>query len=187
MWLTWTPAIVVIAGLLFLFGYSLSTQARNAGLGVQRVAGPAHDFALPKLGGGGTVQLSSFKGHPVLVNFWASWCIPCRQEAPTLEQTWQTYKGRGVMFVGVDVWDKQADAQAFVKQFGITYPIAVDADGKVAIDYGVRGVPETFFIDRAGRLRSKYVGPVLNRGSGELQLGAIDPNFLGKELEGLLR
>jgi len=187
LWLAWLPALIAVGGVVFLLGYSLATQSRAAGLGAQSLASsPAHDFTLTSFDGG-TIQLSSFQGRPVMVNFWASWCVPCRQEAPTLEQSWQTYQGRGAIFLGVNIWDKESDARGFLNEFGITYPNVMDPNGAVAIDYGLRGVPETFFVDRAGKLASKYVGPVLNEGSGQLQLSAMDPNFLSKELDGLLR
>jgi len=92
-----------------------------------------------------------------------------------------------VVFLGVDIWDKESDARAFLREFGITYANVMDPSGAVAIDYGVRGVPETFFVDRAGKMASKYVGPVLNTGSGQLQLAAMDPNYLSQQLESLLR
>ena len=187
LWLAWLPALLAVAGLLFLLGYSMATQSKAAGLGAQALANvPARDFRLDSFDGS-KAQLSGFQGRPVMVNFWASWCVPCREEAPTLERTWQTYKDRGVVFLGVDIWDKESDARAFLKEFGITYTNAMDPNGAVAIDYGLRGVPETFFVDRGGKLTSKYVGPVLNAGSGQLQLAAMDPNYLSQQLETLLR
>ncbi|MDE3075116.1 MAG: TlpA family protein disulfide reductase [Chloroflexota bacterium] len=183
----WIPALVALAGLLFLLAYSLARQSNGDRLGVQAVKpAPAPDFTLDGFDGG-TLQLSSFKGQPVVVNFWASWCIPCREEAPTLERAWATYKDKGVIFLGANVWDTQTDARAFLKEFGITYPNGMDRDGKAAIDYGVRGVPETFFVDRRGNLTSKYVGSVQNGGSARLQLGAINQDYLSKTVEALLR
>jgi cytochrome c biogenesis protein CcmG/thiol:disulfide interchange protein DsbE len=187
LWVTAGPAIAVVAALLFLLGYQLTNQGAvsRAKLGAQTTAGPAHDFTLP-LFEGGTVRLSSLKGRPVMVNFWASWCVPCREEAPLLEQTWQRYQDKDLAFLGVNIWDSETNARAFMREFGITYPNAIDADGKVAIDYGLHGVPETFFVDRQGRLASKYIGPVLNAGSGQLQLAGMDAGYLARTLDGLL-
>jgi len=94
----------------------------------------------------------------VFLNFWASWCPPCRAEAKTLEAAWQQYKDREIVFLGIDIQDTEQDARAFLKEFGITYLNARDANGKVAIEYGVWGIPETFFIDREGRITYKQVG-----------------------------
>jgi cytochrome c biogenesis protein CcmG/thiol:disulfide interchange protein DsbE len=187
-WVTLLPILVVVAGLLFLLGYTLAAQPSGASskLGAQAVgSGPAADFTLERLDGG-TVQLTALRGQPVMINFWASWCVPCRDEAPTLQRTWETYKDRGAVFWGVNIWDSDANARAFVREFGITYPNLLDRDGKVAIEYGLRGVPETFFVNRQGGLASKYVGPVLNAGGGQLQLAGMDADFLSRTLDGLL-
>ena len=89
LWLAWLPALLAVAGLLFLLGYSMATQSKAAGLGAQSLSnGAARDFTLDGFDGG-KVRLSSFKGRSMIVNFWASWCVPCREEAPTLERTWQ--------------------------------------------------------------------------------------------------
>jgi cytochrome c biogenesis protein CcmG, thiol:disulfide interchange protein DsbE len=97
----------------------------------------------------------------VIVNFWASWCYPaCYEEAPSLERAWKTYKDRGLMVVGINFQDKDEPAKRFLTQFGHTFPNAPDPAGRVSVDYGVYGVPETYFIDKKGRVRFKQVGPV---------------------------
>lgn len=96
----------------------------------------------------------------MVLNFWASWCVPCQQEAPTLEATWQQSQPRGVVFLGIDFQDTQTNGLDFLRQYRITYPNALDANGATAISYGVTGVPETFFIDRLGVIVQKVIGPL---------------------------
>ncbi|MCL5958175.1 MAG: TlpA family protein disulfide reductase [Chloroflexi bacterium] len=119
----------------------------------------ASDFSI-KLFSGGTFHLTDQRGKVVLVNFWASWCPPCRDEAPVLERAWKKYKDRGVVLVGLDIWDNEADAKSFMKEFGITYPTGPDPNGETAIEYGVSGVPETWFLNREGRLVRRWIGPL---------------------------
>ena len=159
--------VVILAFLGILFLASLQTGGRAvSGTGVNTEFGavavdtePARDFTL-ELTGGGAVSLSDLRGRVVLVDFWASWCAPCRQEAPDLEQVYREYAGREVEFVGVNIWDLPDNAAGYIAEFGLTYPSGVDGEGVIAIDYGVRGIPEKFFIDRAGVVRQKFVGPM---------------------------
>ncbi len=120
----------------------------------------ARDFTLAALSARPTpaIHLASFKGKPVMLNFWASWCDPCKHEAPLLEATWQRVQGQGIVFVGINFEDRQSDGLSFLQTYGITYPNAIDASGSVAINYGVTGVPETVFIDRRGVIVRKVIG-----------------------------
>ena len=156
-WLRLVTATGVIVFFVWLLAYGFTRDARY--IHSPLIGRQAPDFTLTRFDGG-TLSLKDLRGKAVLVNFWASWCLECRVEAPALEAGWQTYKDKDVVFVGVDIQDKEPDARAFIKEFGITYPNGWDVSGKVAVNYGVWGIPETFFLDREGRITYKHVGAV---------------------------
>src|SRR6266496_968390 len=107
-----------------------------------------------------TFKLSELRGQVVIVNFWASWCPPCREEAAYLEQTWRKYEGKGVVFVGVDWVDTEKEALAYIKEFDITYINGPDLETRAAQAYNIKGVPETFYVTKNGELRGVQIGPL---------------------------
>ncbi|MBI3749470.1 MAG: TlpA family protein disulfide reductase [Chloroflexi bacterium] len=119
----------------------------------------APGFRLDSLDGT-TIDLAALRGRPVVLNFWASWCIPCRDEAPLLRAAQERYAPRNVRFLGIVYQDSAASAQAFVVRYGIAYPSLLDPDGRTALDYGVYGIPETYFIAADGTIRAKQIGPL---------------------------
>jgi cytochrome c biogenesis protein CcmG/thiol:disulfide interchange protein DsbE len=119
---------------------------------------PAPDFELPSLQDGTPIALSSLRGHVVVLNFWASWCAPCRLEAPGLRRVSEQYRERGVRFLGVAYRDDDAAARAFVDEFRLTYPSVTDPSGSLAYSYELIGFPTTFLIDPAGTIRYRFVG-----------------------------
>jgi peroxiredoxin len=121
---------------------------------------PAPRFHLTRLGGGPPVTLAGLRGKAVVVNFWASDCIPCKQEMPRLQAAAGRWAGRRVAIVGVDVLDSHAAARDFVRKHDLTYAIGYDDLGELASRYGVIGTPTTFFIDRRGRIVKRILGPV---------------------------
>lgn len=151
-------SFVAIAALLALFGYGLMTQRRPAGVTPGPNA-PAPNFHLTTFDGR-PIALSDYRGRPVVVNFWASWCVPCRDEQSALDAMSKEYLPQGVQFIGVNMQDSAVDGRAFVKQFQVPYPVALDQTGAVYIDYGVVGVPETYFITRSGTIQRKVTGPL---------------------------
>jgi cytochrome c biogenesis protein CcmG/thiol:disulfide interchange protein DsbE len=154
-WLRWAiPAAVVPVLMLLAYGFKTNPREIPSPL----LNRPAAAFTLTTFGGA-PLSLESLRGKVVMLNFWASWCRPaCYEEAPALERTWLEYKDKGVMVVGVDIQDREDLARKFLAEFGHSFPNAPDPAGRVAVDYGVYGVPETFFIDRKGRVRFKHVG-----------------------------
>ena len=166
VWILVAAGIPLLAFLGILVWASAQTGGRAGGMGVNTEFGVAEvdaeqapDFHLA-LQDDSRIVLSDLRGKVVLLDFWASWCAPCRQEAPALEQTYKDYAGSDVEFVGVNIWDLPDNAATYVEQFGISYPNGVDEDGEIAIDYGVQGIPEKFFIDRDGMVQKKFVGPI---------------------------
>ncbi|HEX6330701.1 MAG TPA: redoxin domain-containing protein [Actinomycetota bacterium] len=123
-------------------------------------ATPAPAFSLPKLGGGERITSASMRGQVVVVNFWASWCIPCRQEHPALLRAWERYRERGVVFVGVNFEDTEEAALAYAEEQGGDWPLVTDPGSRTAIDFGVFGVPETFVVAPDGTIVAKEIGAV---------------------------
>jgi cytochrome c biogenesis protein CcmG/thiol:disulfide interchange protein DsbE len=151
-WLATGAIVLLVLGLL---GYALIDQPAEP----PQTGSPVPDFHLTSLDGD-AMTMSTHQGEAVVLNFFASWCAPCRQEATALEQTWRQYQGQGVQFVGIAYKDAASKAQAFLDEFGVTYPTAVDPGNRTARAYGVTGVPETFVVDQQGRLVHHFVGPV---------------------------
>jgi cytochrome c biogenesis protein CcmG/thiol:disulfide interchange protein DsbE len=153
-WLIPLAALPVLG--LLAYGFRTDPRAVPSPL----VGRPAAAFALQGFDGQ-PVSLDALRGQVVVLNFWASWCYPaCYEEAPVLEAGWRRYRERGAVVVGVAIQDKDPASRDFIERFGLTFPNAPDPSGKVSIDYGVYGVPETFVIDRRGMIRTKHVGAV---------------------------
>ncbi len=144
-------------GLVALLLYGVSTQSANRTLDELVARGhypPAPDAAraLPVLGAGGRSTLAALKGKVVVLNFWASWCEPCQLEAPLLEHAQDSLEKHGATVLGVTYQDASPDSEGFVRRYHVTYPVLRDATGEFAHSYGTRQVPESFIIDRQGRI-----------------------------------
>ena len=134
-----------------------------------KVGAPAPAFSLPRLEGGGRVSLASLRGKTVVLNFFASWCSPCKREAPDLESLWRKYRSDGVVVLGVDSGDTRGSARAFLRAHGVTYPIVFDPGEALAYGpYALPGLPVTYVLNQHGRIVGNPVlGPVSDNGYRE--------------------
>jgi cytochrome c biogenesis protein CcmG/thiol:disulfide interchange protein DsbE len=157
-------AVSVVALLIGLLAWQVFRTDQGRELGGKVNKGerpPAPGFVLDRLDGRGEVSLASLRGKVVVLNFWASWCEPCKDESPRLESFWQQNRGKGVVVLGIDAQDFDFDANRFVDRYDLTYPILRDKHGSTLGHYGISGFPETWFVDRRGRLVGKHIeGPV---------------------------
>jgi len=157
-WKRASIGLAIALPIILLLGYGLTRDPRAIASPLPGRAAP--DFALAQLENPDSVSLSSLRGHVVVVNFWASWCIPCRDEHPVLLQATRTYAPRGVKFIGIAYNDKPEDSKRWLEELGKAYPSLIDPGARTAIDYGVTGVPETFILDKQGVVAFKKFGPI---------------------------
>lgn len=136
---------------------------------------PAPAFEVTTLEGE-ALRLADLSGRGVVLNFWASWCLPCRAEAELLEEAWQRHRDSGIVFVGIAYLDTPEEAQAFVDEYGITYDNALDDQGIWSRRYALRGVPETFFIAPDGTLADTIQGPILTAAHLDRKIRLITPS-----------
>lgn len=149
-----TVAFAVVLAFLGLLAWGLKKAQAGP---VEK--GMAPDFTINDFDGR-TVTLSDLRGQVVIINFWASWCPPCREEAAYLEETWRKYQDQGVVFIGVDYVDTEKEALAYIEEFDITYLNGPDIATAISQAYNIQGVPETFFVAKNGELRGVHIGPL---------------------------
>ncbi len=163
----WTfVAVLAVVGLL---GYGLLKKNPNS----VEIGQPTPDRSLPTLAGNDTGDIADYRGKWVLVNLWASWCVPCRQEAPALERFYRAERVHDFTVLGVDSQDLSDDATRFVREFGLTYPQLRDGPGDLGQDFGTRGYPESFLVDPHGKLAL-------------IQRGTVSADYLDSQVRPLL-
>jgi cytochrome c biogenesis protein CcmG/thiol:disulfide interchange protein DsbE len=172
-------AAVLAAGFVALLAYGVLSKGSSSRIDdslakAQATPAPGFDLALLQRGDApralaarlrsaasdGRVSLRELRGTPIVLNFWASWCVPCRDEAPLLERGWKRYRDRGALVLGLDMQDISDDARTFAREVGMTYPVVRDRGNDVARSYGVSGVPETYFVSRRGDVVGHVIGAV---------------------------
>jgi cytochrome c biogenesis protein CcmG/thiol:disulfide interchange protein DsbE len=154
-------AVGLVAALLALLVWKVASGSESEVEGLSRgETPPAPAFSLPRLNGEGELSLADHKGKAVVLNFWASWCEPCKAEAPLLERAWRENRDRGLVVIGVNSQDLTSDARRFARQVGWTFPLVRDGEGDVLGPYAVAAFPETFFVDRSGKVVARIDGEV---------------------------
>jgi cytochrome c biogenesis protein CcmG/thiol:disulfide interchange protein DsbE len=161
-------------------GFSLELVARG------RLPGALRRAVAPRLADG-ELSLEELRGTPTALNFWASWCSPCRDEAPILERGWRRWGRRGVLFLGLDIQDLTGDARDFLRELGVTYPSVREPGREVAKDYGATGIPETYFISASGRVVAHVVGVISEPTLDAAAAAALAGQPLGRRRGGARR
>jgi cytochrome c biogenesis protein CcmG/thiol:disulfide interchange protein DsbE len=152
--------LVVLLFALLLWKLVVDEGADISGAVARGESPEAPEFTLERLDQEGELSLSDLRGKAVVLNFWASWCYPCRAEAPVLEQIWRDNRERGLVVLGLDAKDFSGDGRGFVRRFGLTFPIVHDGPGDTFSDWGVTALPESYVIGRDGRVIAAFVGAV---------------------------
>ncbi len=165
---------IFFLGVILLFIVLLAVGLWKTIVDGQRAAGEAPELRFTTFDGE-SVALRDLRGKGVVVNFWASWCAPCREEASLLEQTWRREKENGIIFLGLDYLDQEPDALAYLEEFDITYPNGPDLRSQAARRYRIQGVPETFFISPEGKIVDIVVGPIAGQQEMDALLEQIRP------------
>lgn len=174
-WARWA-ALLLVAGAILAAGPVGARFGKDPSLVASPLIGkPAPGFTLPYLERPGTLSLARLRGQIVVVNFWASWCVACRQEHPDLMAAARTYAPKGVRFVGIVYQDRREQAIAMLNELGRSYDNLLDPGSRTAIDFGLFGVPETFFVDRQGIVVAKITG----RSTYPLLSGVLDQILAG--------
>jgi len=174
---------VPVVAFIGLLAYGLTTSApKKVGPGSE-----LPDFELARLDTEGMLSAGDLKGRPIVINFWASWCVPCREEAEVLQSTYEQYRDEGVVFLGVNIKDSVDGARGFIDEFEVTYPMVRDPDEELARELGVVGIPETFFIDADGEFVGSASGPPLDKEQGVQRLGPVSEEVLTTNIDVLLR
>ncbi len=151
-------AVALILGLAVVLTLAFRRDPHDIRTGT--VGQPAPAFTLADLSGNGSITLDRYKGKVVVLNFWASWCIPCKEENPALTDVWERYRGTDVVLLGIVFQDSTAAAREYTARLGNTWSSAVDDAGQVALSYGVFGPPETYFIGADGVIAGRHIGPI---------------------------
>ncbi|MCC6454553.1 MAG: TlpA family protein disulfide reductase [Caldilineaceae bacterium] len=167
----WQLAIVTI---LVLFVGILAFRLWDTNVSDHRADGLAPDFTFTTFEGE-TISLADLQGKGVVLNFWASWCDPCRDEAALLESAWRREQGNGIVFLGLDYLDQEPSAKAYLEEYGISYPNGPDLQSGAARRYGIKGVPETYFIAPDGKIVQTVIGPVTSPAQLDTFLAKIRP------------
>jgi cytochrome c biogenesis protein CcmG, thiol:disulfide interchange protein DsbE len=172
------PIAVLAASiaLVALLAYGLASNEPDRGVENALGSGSreqAPDVELPQLEGGGDASLADYRGNVVVLNFWASWCDPCKAESPLLQRWHERLSKQGGLVLGVDVQDIDGDAMDFIDEFRLTYPMLRDGPGDLRDDFGILGLPETFVVDRQGRIAA-------------VQRGVVDDEFMRDKVVPLL-
>ena len=156
----WGNVLVLLAvsSIVVLMGFGLTRNTDE--LPSPLVGNPAPGFALSTLDGDTAVSLATLEGRPMVVNFWASWCLGCLEEHPDLVRAWNRFGDRGLVMIGIVYQDSPRNARDYIRKHGGGWTQLLDPGSRTAIDYGVYGIPETFFIDRSGTISHKHIGPV---------------------------
>ena len=178
-----TRKITVVAVIVVALG-ALAYGVLSPAPGRDEATAP--EFDLPVVNGDGRLSSDELKGSPVVINFFASWCIPCREEAPLLEEAWQRHRDDGVKFIGVSIRDAASDARDFGDRFGISYPLLHDPQETLAGPIGVLGLPETYFIDSDWRFAGESSGDRIGNRQGTVWFGPITAAELDKQIEDLV-